>query len=63
MSKIKTINIGPNTWVETLPLLLAALQHGTPQGKLMARNELKRMAQVADLLLTGCEQKKTRKRK
>lgn len=34
-------------WAGTLPLLLAALENGTEEGKRIAREELAHMAQVA----------------
>ncbi len=36
------------TWQGILPLLLAALEDGTDQGKQIAREELQRMAKAAD---------------
>ena len=45
---MKTIDITP-TWEAVLPLLLAAFEDGTPEGRRMAREELRRMASIADL--------------
>lgn len=44
-------------WVGVLPVLLAALEDGTAEGKRMAREELKHMAQVADLAKGAIEQR------
>jgi len=43
----KTFDITP-TWSGILPVLVAALQNGTAEGQLMAMEELKRMAKLAD---------------
>lgn len=45
---MRTIDITP-TWVAVLPILLAALENGTDEGKRIAREELQRMADAADL--------------
>lgn len=37
------------TWQSSLPMLLAILENGTPEGRAMAEKELRRMAKVADL--------------
>lgn len=37
------------TWRGILPILLAALEDGTPEGKRIAREEIQRMADAADL--------------
>lgn len=37
------------TWAGVLPLLLAALDNGTDEGRKIAREELARMAKAADL--------------
>lgn len=36
------------TWLGILPLLLAALENGTAEGRNAAMTELRRMAQLAD---------------
>ena len=43
----KSFDITP-TWTGILPVLAAALQNGTAEGQLMAMEELKRMAKLAD---------------
>lgn len=48
-SKLETVRIGPKNWQECCKLITMALIHGTPSGKRMAREELERMAQVADM--------------
>lgn len=50
---MQKIDIGPKTWTEVLPLLLALLECGTASGKKYAKEELLRMARVADLKLKG----------
>ena len=42
-----TIDVTP-TWQAVLPILFAALEDGTDEGKKIAREELRRMAQAAD---------------
>lgn len=42
-----TIDLTP-TWQAVLPILLAALEDGTAEGKKIAREELHRMAKAAD---------------
>ncbi|CAB4198812.1 hypothetical protein UFOVP1324_39 [uncultured Caudovirales phage] len=44
---IGTVDCAP-TWASILPVLMAALEYGTPAGKSMARTELERMAKLAD---------------
>jgi hypothetical protein len=44
---VKTIDMTP-TWSGIVPILLAALENGTDTGKRMAREEITRMARVAD---------------
>jgi hypothetical protein len=44
----KTIDLTP-TWTAVLPILFAALEDGTPEGKRMAREEIRQMARAADL--------------
>jgi hypothetical protein len=36
------------TWEQILPALLAILENGSAEGKKIARDELRRMAQAAD---------------
>ena len=43
----ETIDLTP-TWTGILPMLLMALDHGTPTGKHLAKVELTRMAALAD---------------
>lgn len=45
--KPKTIDMTP-TWRAIVPVIVAALQNGTPQGQKIALEELLRMADVAD---------------
>lgn len=47
MPEPKTIDITPS-WPAALQILLAALQNGTPEGKRIARAELRHMAQAAE---------------
>jgi hypothetical protein len=42
-----TIDLTP-TWQGVLPILIAALEDGTKEGKKLAREELRRMAKAAD---------------
>lgn len=44
---VGTIDITP-TWAGILPVLLAAIENGTPEGRRFAISELRRMAQIAD---------------
>jgi hypothetical protein len=48
----KFIDITP-TWQGLLPALLAVIEHGNAQGRAMARVELSRMAEAADLYNEG----------
>lgn len=57
MEKTPTIIDLTPLWVGILPALLAALEGGTEEGKRMAREELKHMAQVADLAKEASEQR------
>jgi len=43
----RTINITP-TWEGITPMLLAVIENGTPEGAAEAREELMRMARIAD---------------
>lgn len=43
----KTINIGMN-WEQAIPLLCTVIEHGTPQGKAAAKEELMRLARAVD---------------
>jgi hypothetical protein len=47
---MKSINLTP-TWEGILPALLAVLEDGTETGKKLAREELKRMAKIADFYI------------
>lgn len=44
---MKTIDVTP-TWTDVLPVLLAAIEDGTFEGQKVAREELFRMAELAD---------------
>jgi len=46
-TKIGTVDITP-TWVAVVPVLLAAIENGTSEGRRLAIEELKRMASIAD---------------
>lgn len=46
----KTIDLTP-TWAAALPMLLAALVYGSAEGQRIAREELQRMAELADRLV------------
>jgi len=46
--KIGTIDLTP-TWRGALPYLITALIEGTPEGQRLAKIELKRVADLADL--------------
>lgn len=45
--KVGTIDATP-TWRAILPIILTALEIGTPEGKRIAKEELERMADAAD---------------
>lgn len=49
MSEPRTINIRP-TWQEAMQILIAALEHGTGEGRDAARKELHRAAGILDAL-------------
>jgi len=44
---VGTIDVTP-TWKAMLPVMIEALTNGTPTGKQLAREELARMADLAD---------------
>jgi hypothetical protein len=44
---MRTIDLAPS-WQEVLPILLAAVEDGTAEGRKIARKELARMAEAAD---------------
>ncbi len=44
-----TILIGDMKWSQVLPILIAALEDGTPTGVRMAKDHLSQMAAAADL--------------
>ncbi len=44
---VGTIDMTP-TWRAVLPIMIAAIQDGTFEGKKIAREELERMADLAD---------------
>jgi len=54
---MRTVDITP-TWTGVLPVLLAALQDGTPKGKAMAIDELRNMALAADEWNKHCKRVK-----
>lgn len=43
-----TIDLTP-TWVSILPIMIACIKDGSPEGQKIAREELARMAGLADL--------------
>lgn len=45
---VGTINLTP-TWAGVLPILIAALEDGTDEGRKLAKLELASMAKAADL--------------
>lgn len=47
MAKTHTIDITP-TWRSILPVLVLAVEQGTPEGRRIALEELNRMADIAD---------------
>lgn len=49
---VGTIDMTP-TWEGLLPGLLLAIENGTAEGRRIAREELARMAQVADLYVAS----------
>jgi hypothetical protein len=55
---MRTVDITP-TWRGILPAILAALTDGTAEGRKIAREELVRMADIADAYVA--EHKETRK--
>jgi len=44
---VETIDMTP-TWTAIVPILIAGLQDGTPEGQRLAKIELYRMAEAAD---------------
>jgi hypothetical protein len=48
IEEVGTVDLTP-TWESILPVLMVALVDGTEEGKRMARNELQRMARIADM--------------
>lgn len=52
--QVGTLDLSPK-WVGVLPLLLAALESGTPKGRQMALDELRFMAMVADAAILTTE--------
>ncbi len=46
------------TWSKILPWLLVVLENGTAKGKMMAREELERMAEAADMAVAAKEEGK-----
>ncbi|CAB4139955.1 hypothetical protein UFOVP408_44 [uncultured Caudovirales phage] len=51
---MKTIDVTP-TWTAILPLLIAAIQDGTPSGQNAATRELMRLAQMMDARIAQSE--------
>lgn len=43
----RTIDITP-TWRGIMPVLIEGIRHGTPEGQRIAREELMRLADIAD---------------
>jgi hypothetical protein len=56
LSQSGSVDVTP-TWVGTLPLLLAVITDGTPEGQAAARGELLRMAQIADLHIAALKER------
>lgn len=54
---VGTIDLTP-TWEAILPMFLTALDIGTAEGQAIARAELKRMAQLADLYVASQKEPK-----
>lgn len=46
------------SWKSALPWILTVLENGTTKGKLMAREELARMAEAADMAVKAKEEGK-----
>lgn len=46
------------SWVKILPWIITVLENGTAKGKLMAREELARMAEAADMAVKAKEEGK-----
>jgi hypothetical protein len=55
----RTIDITP-TWKGVLPMLLAAWRDGNDKGRAMALEDLRRMAEAADLWNEHVEEKEER---
>lgn len=55
---METIEL-PVTWQGIVPILLAVLQNGDAEGQQMAREEIVRMAQLADLYAAQKQQEVT----
>jgi hypothetical protein len=53
---MQTIEL-PVTWQGTLPIILLVLTDGDAEGRKLAREELTRMAQLADLYAASMQQK------
>ncbi len=51
MKKFKTIHIGPENWSQCVNIFIFALENANEKGRQIAREELRRMAKVADLAL------------
>ena len=49
--------VTPVTWQGTLPIILLVLTDGDAEGRKLAREELTRMAQLADLYAASMQQK------
>ncbi len=49
VSPARMLTIDTRTWVSSLPVTLAVFQSGTPKGHDLAKQNLQRMAEVADL--------------
>lgn len=53
------VSIFPETWVENAPLLLMLIESGNHQGRSYARDEIMRMAKVADMHVSSTENVET----
>jgi len=47
------------TWRAILPIIITGLQHGTPKGQQIAREELYRLAGIADAYIEQQQQEQT----
>jgi len=54
----RTIDATP-TWRAILPIIITGLQHGTPKGQRIAKEELYRLAGIADAYIEQQQQEQT----